>query len=97
EQPVVCVSWNDANAYAAWLGAQKGQHYRLASSTDWQATSVKGDGGIAGKHAEWLQNCAAGCQDHLVSAHGADAAGRDATQGFDDVGFRVVRVLDARH
>ncbi|HEY2344362.1 MAG TPA: protein kinase [Xanthomonadaceae bacterium] len=87
EQPVVCVSWSDASAYTAWLGTQKGQHYRLASAADWQAASAKGQN-LAGAHAEWLQNRA------LVGRGGGEAAARDAAQGFDDVGFRVVRVLD---
>ena len=84
EQPVVCVSWNDANAYTAWLGAQRGQHYRLASAADWQA--AKDQGGVTGSRPEWLL-------DRSVAGRGADG-GHDGAQGFDDVGFRVVRVLD---
>ncbi len=109
EHPVVCVSWNDANAYAQWLSAQKGQRYRLPGSTDWHPPAAKGavpaagPGTLGGDYAEWLQNCGTGCQNHLVAGrgwreHGADApTGRAAAQGFDDVGFRVVRVLDAHH
>jgi formylglycine-generating enzyme required for sulfatase activity/serine/threonine protein kinase len=35
DHPVVCVSWDDASAYAAWLSKETGQHYRLASSSQW--------------------------------------------------------------
>jgi serine/threonine protein kinase/formylglycine-generating enzyme required for sulfatase activity len=35
DHPVVCVSWDDATAYAAWLSQKTGQHYRLASSSQW--------------------------------------------------------------
>ena len=35
DHPVVCVSWDDATAYAAWLSNKTGQHYRLASSGQW--------------------------------------------------------------
>jgi formylglycine-generating enzyme required for sulfatase activity len=35
DHPVVCVSWNDAAAYATWLSKQTGQDYRLASSSQW--------------------------------------------------------------
>ncbi len=35
DHPVVCVSWDDATAYAAWLSKQTGQQYRLASTGQW--------------------------------------------------------------
>jgi len=35
DHPVVCVSWDDATAYAAWLSKRTGQGYRLASSSQW--------------------------------------------------------------
>lgn len=35
DHPVVCVSWDDAAAYAAWLSQKTGQHYRLASTSQW--------------------------------------------------------------
>ena len=39
DHPVVCVSMADALAYAAWLGSQDGQRYRLASSAEWPGSS----------------------------------------------------------
>lgn len=35
QDPVVCVSWNDANAYAAWLSRRTGQAYQLPNSAEW--------------------------------------------------------------
>jgi hypothetical protein len=35
DHPVVCVSWNDATAYAAWLSKATGEPYRLASDSQW--------------------------------------------------------------
>ncbi len=34
-QPVTCVSWNDAVAYADWLSERTGQSYRLPTEAEW--------------------------------------------------------------
>jgi len=34
--PVVCVSWNDAKAYAEWLSEDTGFTYRLFSESEWE-------------------------------------------------------------
>jgi formylglycine-generating enzyme required for sulfatase activity len=34
--PVVCVSWNDANAYADWLAKRTGKPYRLLTEAEWE-------------------------------------------------------------
>nr|WP_300988811.1 bifunctional serine/threonine-protein kinase/formylglycine-generating enzyme family protein [Thiocapsa sp.] len=36
EHPVVCVTWNDARAYADWLGEQTGREYRLPTELEWE-------------------------------------------------------------
>jgi formylglycine-generating enzyme required for sulfatase activity len=36
DDPVVCVSWDDARAYAAWLSAESGKRYRLPSEAEWE-------------------------------------------------------------
>ncbi len=36
DEPVVCVSWDDARAYAEWLTAESGKRYRLPSEAEWE-------------------------------------------------------------
>jgi formylglycine-generating enzyme len=36
DEPVVCVSWDDAKAYTDWLARATGKVYRLPSETEWE-------------------------------------------------------------
>jgi formylglycine-generating enzyme required for sulfatase activity len=44
--PVTCASWNDAKAYAGWLSAKTGHHYRLPSASEWEYAARAGGAAV---------------------------------------------------
>ena len=44
--PVVCVSWEDAQAYIDWLNEESGGSYRLATESEWALAARAGSVGL---------------------------------------------------
>lgn len=75
DHPVVCVTLDDALAYAAWLGARDGQTYRLPSAAEWQLIAGPAPAG---------DPCSAG----RVACGGIEGTAAAASGPVDPLGMR---------
>jgi len=92
--PVVCVSWEDADAYARWLGQRDGHDYRLPHAREVaQLPAAGGDRRVSA----WGTDCSGNCGQRIASgASWRNESGSrplDAARGYDDVGIRLVADL----
>ena len=61
--PVACVSWRDALDYTTWLSHKTGQHYRLASASEWEYAARAG----SAAPRPWSKNVESACSSANVA------------------------------
>lgn len=66
--PVVCVSWNDAAAYADWLSETTGHKYRLPSASEWEYAARAGSSAAR----PWMSDPAGACAKANVADRSAE-------------------------
>ncbi len=76
QRPVVHISWEDTQAFIAWLNERSGQHYRLPSEAEWEYAARAG----SEAHFPW--------GEHYVAdlANGAGTEGADRYEHTAPVG-----------
>ena len=57
DEPVVCTSWFDANAYAQWMSKVTGKRYRLLSESEWEYMARAGSDALTPWGTEESKSC----------------------------------------
>lgn len=78
--PVVCVSWNDAQAFTRWLSTLSGRPYRLASEAEWEFAARAG----STASRPWGDDPALACGYANVADETADGTPGAAGFAWDD-------------
>lgn len=75
--PVVCVNWDDSQAYARWLSRKTGRRYRLLSEAEWEYSAR------AGTTTAWYWGD--NDREQCLYANGADLSAK--ARGVTTAGF----------
>jgi len=95
DHPVVCVSWNDAQAFIAWLNSKTGRHFRLLSEAEWEYAARAGSEDVFPWGSDPNQACTYGnVSDSTTLPNGKPqlAAGQTKTLDCKDGYFRPAPV-----
>jgi formylglycine-generating enzyme len=88
DHPVACVSWDEAQAYVAWLNTQTKGGYRLLTEVEWEYVAR---GGATENFAyPWGNDAAEGCP----FANAFDRTALQTYAGVDTSGYKVYDPMD---
>ena len=80
EQPVVAVSWLDANAYCEWLSGVSGRRFRLPTEAEWECAAR---GGLERARYPWGDEPPQDQPDYNTRwLRGPDRVGRHTPNGY---------------